>query len=106
MIDWSFLFEGPSETMPKVIERPSLMEFVRRDAQSEDSLGLLLARCPKCRHESGLTVTVNDEAFHCSVCEFSGDIFTWIQETRGLSFREAFNWLILHSGARYQIGDN
>lgn len=93
---------------PRIVSRPSLLEFLQRDITLDKRLNLYYGDCPECSptYDGTLVISEGDEMFHCYRCNLNGDIFTWIQVTRGLSFREAFDWVIRYSAARYPMSEN
>ena len=45
-----------------------------------------------------MSIDVARGLYHCHGCHASGDIFTFVQETQGLTFPEAMQWLARRAG--------
>jgi len=59
----------------------------------------LIALCPFHAESSpSFNVSREDQFFHCFGCGKSGDVFTWLQERDGLTFREAMEVLADRAG--------
>ncbi len=68
-----------------------LVEVMRAEGLELQQVGVnLLCRCPwHDDKEASLVVNPEKQLYNCFGCEAKGDVLTFIQETRSLSFREA-----------------
>jgi len=82
------------ETKLRVKEGTDLVALIESYLPLRPRGRTLVALCPF-HKENSPSFTVNRESqfFHCFGCGKSGDVFTWLMERDGLTFREAFETL-------------
>jgi hypothetical protein len=97
-------------TMPTQTDRFEMAKMAVRDAteiSNELSYYLELhprgknwtARCPFHEEQTrSFTVFTDTQHFHCFGCDKQGDVFTFLMEREGMSFRQAFEMLAEKAG--------
>ncbi|MGE3173197.1 MAG: DNA primase [Planctomycetota bacterium] len=87
------------EAKLRVKEATDLVAFIESYLPLKPRGRLLLALCPFHPEKSpSFTVYPDSQHFHCFGCGKSGDVFTFLMEREGLSFREAMESLAERAG--------
>lgn len=83
-----------NETIEEVKRRAKLIEIVAETIALKRTGGRSVGLCPFHSEKSpSFHVKEDDNYFHCFGCGKSGNIFSFLMETRGLSFPEAVEYL-------------
>ena len=80
----------------KVRDANNLVDLVSQHSQLRPMAGGYMGRCPFPDHQEktpSFSVSEVKQVYHCFGCQKSGNIFTFVQDFMGLSFREAVEYL-------------
>lgn len=84
------------EFVERVAEASNLVDIISQYTQLKPSGGGLMGRCPFPDHPEktpSFSVSETKQVYHCFGCHKSGNIFTFLQQYNGMSFREAIEYL-------------
>ncbi len=89
----------PRDEIDKVRERTDLAELASEITKVKRSGRSVMAVCPFHQEKTpSLSIDAARGLYHCFGCGKSGDVFRWVQETNGLDFREAVEFLARRAG--------
>ena len=89
----------PREVIEELRERVSIAEVISPVVTLKRKGGSLMGLCPFHQEKTpSFSVVPNKGIFHCFGCGEGGDIFTFVQKTRGLTFYEAAKELAEQAG--------
>ena len=87
------------EDRERVRERTDLVELAAEITKIKRSGRSVMAVCPFHQEKTpSLSIDPARGLFHCFGCGKSGDVFTWVQESQSLDFREAVEFLARRAG--------
>src|SRR5687768_4560443 len=90
-----------TEFIEKVREANNIADFLAEYTQFRRSGGRLMGLCPFPGHNEktpSFSVSEDKQVYHCFGCKRSGQIYTAVQELKGLSFQEAVEFLANKAG--------
>ncbi|MEL6348977.1 MAG: DNA primase [Myxococcota bacterium] len=80
----------PRESIEAIRERVSIVDVVSQEVTLKRKGSSLMGLCPFHQEKTpSFSVVPSKNIFHCFGCNEGGDIFAFVQKTRGLSFYEA-----------------
>lgn len=89
----------PREDIERIRERTDLAELAAEVTKVKRSGRSVMAVCPFHQEKTpSLSIDAARGLFHCFGCGKSGDIFSWVQETQNLDFRESVELLARRVG--------
>jgi DNA primase len=89
----------PREVIEELRERISIKEVIAPVVTLKRKGGSLMGLCPFHQEKTpSFSVVPSKGIFHCFGCNEGGDIFTFVQKTRGLTFYEAAKELAEQAG--------
>jgi DNA primase len=89
----------PRDEIDRVRERTDLAELASEITKVKRSGRSVMAVCPFHQEKTpSLSIDATRGLYHCFGCGKSGDVFRWVQETNGLDFREAVEFLARRAG--------
>lgn len=86
----------PQEFIEKVQEANNLVDIISQYTQLKRSGGGLMGRCPFPSHAertASFSVSETKQVYHCFGCGKSGNIFRFLKDYQGMSFRESIEYL-------------
>jgi DNA primase len=86
----------PQEFIEKVQEANNLADIISQYTQLKRSGGGLMGRCPFPSHverTASFSVSETKQVYHCFGCGKSGNIFRFLKDYQGMSFRESVEYL-------------
>jgi len=87
------------EDIDRVRERTDLVELASEVTKVKRSGRSVMAVCPFHSEKTpSLSIDPARGLFHCFGCGKSGDVFGWVQETQGLGFSDAVEFLARRAG--------
>lgn len=93
----------PREAIEAIRERVSVVDIVGQDVTLKRKGGSLMGLCPFHQEKTpSFSVVPAKGIYHCFGCGEGGDIFAFVQKTRGLSFYEAVKELAEQAGVTIQ----
>jgi DNA primase len=95
----------PEDQIREIASKSSLLDIAQNYIRIEKKGSRFWACCPF-HQEKTPSFTINPETntFHCFGCKKSGDIYTFIQETEGMTFVESVQFLAEKLGIELQQG--
>lgn len=90
-----------SDFIERVREASSLAEIISQDSQLKGGGGRYMGLCPFPDHKEkspSFSVSEDKQVYHCFGCKKSGDIFTYLEIMRGMSFPESVEYLAKRGG--------
>ncbi|MFN7824046.1 MAG: DNA primase [Pseudobdellovibrionaceae bacterium] len=84
------------EFIERVAEANNIVDVISPYTQLKPSGGGLMGRCPFPDHPektASFSVSETKQVYHCFGCKKSGNIFSFLQQYNGMSFREAVEFL-------------
>lgn len=84
------------EFIERVQEATNLVDIISQYTQLKPAAGGFMGRCPFPDHPEktpSFSVSEAKQVYHCFGCHKKGNVFTFLQEMRGMNFREAIEWL-------------
>jgi DNA primase len=84
------------EFIERVQESNNLVDIISQYTQLKPAAGGYMGRCPFPDHpEKTPSFSVSDgkQVYNCFGCHKKGNVFTFLQEMRGMNFRESIEWL-------------
>lgn len=86
----------PQEFIERVAEANNLVDIISQYTQLKPSGGGLMGRCPFPDHPEktpSFSVSESKQVYNCFGCHKKGNIFTFLQQYNGMSFKEAVEYL-------------
>jgi hypothetical protein len=88
-----------------ICEKPDIVETVGRLADLKRKRGYYWTLCPLPGHAEktpSFKIDPERQSFHCFGCGTHGDVITFTQKYKGISFKEALIYLGIEGGKIYQ----
>jgi len=93
----------PREVIESIRERISVVDIVGQEVTLKRKGGSMMGLCPFHQEKSpSFSVVPQKGIYHCFGCGEGGDIFAFVQKTRGLAFYEAVKELAEQAGVTIQ----
>lgn len=93
----------PREAIEAIRERVSVVDVVGQEVTLKRKGGSLMGLCPFHQEKTpSFSVVPAKGIYHCFGCNEGGDIFAFVQKTRGLTFYEAVKELAEQAGVTIQ----
>jgi DNA primase len=85
-----------------ISDRISIEHVIGRDVTLEPRFDTFTGQCPHCQNTPDQTLTIfpSSQTFHCSACEYSGDVFTWLMDQHNMTMKQAVRQLALMAGVK------
>lgn len=84
----------PLYTTMQVIEKVSITEVARAYGELEQKgTNYVLNTCPSCGGEHVVAISPKHKIFRCFRCGRNGDVIRFVQDTQGLTFDQAIEYL-------------
>lgn len=84
----------PLYTTMQVIEKVSITEVARAYGELEQKgTNYVLKTCPSCGGEHVVAISPKHKIFRCFRCGRNGDVIRFVQDTQGLTFDQAIEYL-------------
>jgi DNA primase len=80
------------EFIERVAELNNIVDIISQHTQLKSAGGGLMGRCPFPDHPEktpSFSVSESKQVYHCFGCHKKGNIYTFLQQYNGMSFREA-----------------
>lgn len=90
-----------SDFIDKVLEASDLVDHINQDTQLKGAGTRLMGLCPFPDHNEkspSFSVSRDKQVYHCFGCKKSGNLITYLQQHRGMSFPEAIEFLADRAG--------
>lgn len=84
------------EFIERVAEANNIVDIISQHTQLKSAGGGMMGRCPFPDHPEktpSFSVSESKQVYHCFGCHKKGNIYTFLQQYNGMSFREAVEYL-------------